>query len=80
MAKVIFSSELQQLTGEESVQVAAEDYRSLVNQLVANYAALDKETLMAMAVAIDGDIVHDPLLETVGADSEVHFLYKLSGG
>lgn len=80
MATVVFSSELQQLTGEASAQVDASDYRGLVAQLVGRYAKLDQQALMAMAVAIDGEIVHDPLLEPVSADSEVHFLYKISGG
>jgi hypothetical protein len=33
-----------------------------------------------MAVAIDGEIIHTPFLEKVAATSEVHFLYRISGG
>jgi hypothetical protein len=33
-----------------------------------------------MAVAIDGDIIVDPLLEPIGPDSEVHFLHFVAGG
>lgn len=80
MARVIFSSELQRLTGEDSVTIEATDYRELVDQLTARYDGLERDALMAMAVAIDGEIIHDPLLETVRPDSEVHFLHRISGG
>jgi hypothetical protein len=33
-----------------------------------------------VAVAIDGEIYSDPLLEPVGPQSEVHFLPAISGG
>lgn len=80
MALVIFSSELQRLTGEEQATVAAADYRELVDQLTQRYEQLERNDLMEMAVAIDGEIIHDPLLEAVGEHSEVHFLHKISGG
>ena len=34
----------------------------------------------SMAVAIDGDIIQDPLLEDVGPNSEVYFLPAIRGG
>ena len=80
MAKVAFSSELQQLTGEASCTLAASRYLALVEALAARYARLDKETLLGMAVAIDGEIVQDPLLEPLCEGSEVHFLHRISGG
>lgn len=80
MATVVFSSELQRLTGEEKTSLRATTYRELVDQLIAAYPALEREQLMDMAVAIDGEIIHDPLLETIGPNSEVHFLYRISGG
>ena len=80
MATVIFSSELQRLTGEEKTRVSASNYRELVGQVTAKYPALEADELMKMAVAIDGVIIHDPLLESISSDSEVHFLYKISGG
>lgn len=80
MAKVVFSSELQRYTGEEETTVAATAYRDLIAELVDRYEDLETDELMKMAVAIDGEIIHDPLLESVGADSEIHFLYRISGG
>lgn len=80
MAHVIFSSELQRLTGEDKAEVAAADYRALLEVLTARYPRLEHKMLLEMAVAIDGVIIHDPLLEQVDSNSEVHFLYKISGG
>lgn len=80
MATVIFSSELQRRTGEDKTSVSAKTYREVVDQVTAKYPALERAELMAMAVAIDGVIIHDPLLEPVRPESEVHFLYRISGG
>jgi molybdopterin converting factor small subunit len=80
MAKVIFSSELQKFTGEEQTDVDALNYQDLVSALVDRYPDLGSDTLMKMAVAIDGEIIHDPLLERLAPDSEIHFLYRISGG
>lgn len=80
MATVIFSSELQRFTGEERTQVVAATYRELVDEILNRYPELDREEITGMAVAIDGEIIHDPHLESVGADSEVHFVFRISGG
>ena len=80
MATVIFGTELQRLTGEERTEVNAATYRELVDLVTKRYDALTVDELMKMAVAIDGEIIHDPLLEPVRASSEVHFLYRISGG
>lgn len=76
----MFSSELQQFTGESSTLSSAHDYRSLIDELCARYERLNRQTLVEMAVAIDGVIIVDPLLEPVGEDSEVHFLHFVAGG
>ncbi len=80
MATVIFSSELQRYTGEEKTTVGAGTYRDVVAALLDRYQGLPADEIQKMAVAIDGEIIHDPLLETVGEDSEVHFLFRISGG
>jgi len=80
MAIVIFSSELQKLTGEEQTRVDAEVFRDIVTEISNQYSALKHEDLMKMAVAIDGEIIHTPFLEKVAPFSEVHFLYRISGG
>lgn len=80
MATVMFSSELQQFTGETSTSTSASDYRGLVDELCAKYEKLNRSTLTEMAVAIDGVIIVDPLLEPIGEASEVHFLHFVAGG
>ena len=80
MAIVIFSSELQKLTGEEQTHVDAEVFKDIVTEISNQYSALEHDELMKMAVAIDGEIIHTPFLEKVAATSEVHFLYRISGG
>ncbi|MBV1879387.1 MAG: MoaD/ThiS family protein [Pseudomonadales bacterium] len=80
MATVIFSTELQEFTGEGKTNVDARVYRDLVTELVARYDLLKKGQLADMAVAIDGVIIVDPLLEEILPDSEVHFLHFVAGG
>lgn len=79
MVKVVFAGELQRSTGTEEVELAVGSYRELVCELVAQYG-LDRDQLIGMAVAIDGLIIHDPLLEKLNHGSEVHFLHRISGG
>ena len=80
MATVIFSSELQQFTGEEHTSVSSLIYRDLVQEILLRYEQLPREVIDKMAVAIDGEIIANPYLETIGPNSEVHFLYRISGG
>ena len=80
MATVIFSSELQRFTGEEKTSVSSTNYRDLLAELLNKYHRLPEDELQKMAVAIDGEIIHDPFLETVKPESEVHFLFRISGG
>ena len=80
MAHVVFSSELQQFTGEDSAEIVASDYRGLIHALCSQYPKLVRTTLLDMAVAIDGVIIVDPLLEPIGEESEIHFLHFVAGG
>lgn len=80
MPVVVFSSELQLFTGEERAEVEASRFKEIVAELVERYDTLTEEKLMEMAVAIDGEIIHTPYLETVDEGSELHFLHRISGG
>ena len=80
MATIFFSSELQLLTGEEHTQSNAIVFKDIVADLVVRYDKLDEDKLMGMAIAIDGEIIHTPLLERIEQDSELHFLHRISGG
>ena len=80
MAVVFFSGEVQQLTGEEQTFSKAVTFREIVQDLVGRYENLNEALLMNMAISIDGEIIHTPLLEPVGLESELHFLHRISGG
>ena len=77
---VIFSSELQRFTGEAQTDIQATDYRSLVTEVLGKYPKLDEDEILKMAVAINGELVHDPFLQKIPLDSEVHFLFRIEGG
>ncbi|MCH8257301.1 MAG: hypothetical protein IIA75_05285 [Proteobacteria bacterium] len=49
-------------------------------ELLNRYEKLTEDEILNMAVSIDGEIIHDPLLEAVSPESEVHFLFRISGG
>ena len=80
MAIVIFSSQLQKLTGEEQTHVDSEVFKDIVTEITNRYSALERDELMKMAVSIDGEIIHTPFLEKVAPSSELHFIYRISGG
>ena len=80
MAIVFFSGELKELTAEEQTRSEALSFRDIVRDLVQRYEKIDENLLMNMAIAIDGEIIHTPLLENVDTDSELHFLHRISGG
>ena len=80
MAIVYFSGEIQVLVGEDRTLSEAKTFRDIVRDLVQRYENLDENLLLDMAIAIDGEIIHTPLLEIVGAESELHFLHRIAGG
>ncbi len=81
MANVYFSEQLQQRTGGvEQIEVFADTYRDLVAKVGERFPELYEDLAEHMSVAIDGVISHEPFLEPIEPDSEVHFLPRLAGG
>ena len=81
MARVFFPDHLQALTnGTREVTANAATYRDLLAVLEHRFPGITEALLGKVAVAIDGDIIHDPFLEPIGAGSEVHFLHRIEGG
>ena len=83
MAHVHFSSAQRRLTGGVAeVDVEAATVRELLRKLEELFpgikAHLDQTS--ATAVAIDGDIIPDPMYEPVPSGAEVHFITPLAGG
>jgi molybdopterin synthase sulfur carrier subunit len=81
MARVVLSGSLVTLAGgRTALDVPAANVRQLMRALEAQYPALGPELRSGMAIAIDGEIVQDALLEPLGPDTEVHFLPAIGGG
>jgi sulfur-carrier protein len=81
VAKVFFPDHLTQYTaGVKELEVHAESFRDLVAQLDRRFPGISKVLIGKVAVAIDGDIVHDPFLDPVRPNSEVYFLHRIEGG
>jgi molybdopterin converting factor small subunit len=81
MALVVIPRALRDRTGGlERLEVAAPDVRRLLAELERRYPGLGEALARDTSVAIDGEILPDPLLEPVGPESEVHFLPRVAGG
>lgn len=82
MAEVLLYRDIaRQFTGgKEKIHVEAKDVRALLRALDADFPGLGAVLQTEMAVAIDGQIYHDALLEPIGPDSEICFLPAIEGG
>lgn len=80
MVKVVFPDHLLAHTGgEREIEVVCENFRGLVRALEAKWPGI-QEALAETAVAIDGQIYQDAWLETIGSNSEVFFMQRITGG
>ena len=81
MPRVVLPSSLVPYTGgAREIEVAATSYRELVAELRRRFTGLPEELIRKQAIAIDGMIVQEPMLETFRADSEVVLVAKIAGG
>lgn len=81
MARVVLSAEMsRQAEGASQVEVAARRYPDLVHELLGRFPGLSEELIRKQSLAIDGMIVHEPLLETFNANSELVFVARIAGG
>jgi sulfur-carrier protein len=81
MARVVLIGNLAQLTGGVAeFQVRATSVKQLFQQLGELHPALAPHLEEGVAVAIDGQIYQDSLLEPIKADSEVFILPQIAGG
>ncbi len=70
----------QQAQGVAETVVAARRYPDLVLELCRRFPRLSEEVVRKQALAIDGMIIHEPLVETFEADSELVFVARIAGG
>jgi molybdopterin synthase sulfur carrier subunit len=81
MARVVLVGNLAQLTGGVTeFQLPATSVKHLFRQLSELHPALERHLEDGIAVAIDGQIYQDALLEPIGPDSEVFLLPQIAGG
>ena len=64
----------------EEIEIEAADVRELLRKLEPQLPGIGRRVEEGLSIAIDGDIVSDPLLEPLGPDAEIHFLPQLAGG
>ena len=78
---MVLIGNLAQLTGGVAeFHLSATSVQHLFRQLVELYPALERHLDAGVAVAIDGQIYQDALLEPIGPDSEVFLLPQIAGG
>lgn len=81
MATAIFMGEIRRFTDAvEQCPIDATNYRAAVAELQEKFPGLTDAVLEDFSVAIDGDLVHSPLLEHFSNDSELVFIPKIAGG
>ena len=81
MARVFFSNALRRYTdGVPEVEIEASTVRELFGALASRFPELAPRLRAGIAISIDGEIVNDPMLESVGPGSEIHFLPPIAGG
>jgi molybdopterin converting factor small subunit len=81
MASVTIIGNLRNFTGGvATVEVDATNVRRLLLALGERFPELAPHLEQGIAVAIDGQIFQDSLLEPIRPDSEVHILPQIAGG
>jgi molybdopterin converting factor small subunit len=81
MAHVTLIGNLRQFTGGVTeLDIEAGNVRQLFVRLGEKYPALLPHLETGSAVAIDGQIYQDALLQEIGPDSDVHILPQIAGG
>jgi molybdopterin synthase sulfur carrier subunit len=81
MASVVLVGNLAQITGGVAeFDLPATSVKHLFQLLSELHPALGRHLEDGVAVAIDGQIFQDALLEPIGPDSEVHVLPQIAGG
>ena len=81
MARVVLVGNLAQLTGGVAeFDLPVTSVKQLFARLTELHPGLGRQLEDGVAVAIDGQIYQDSLLEPIGPDSEVFVLPQIAGG
>lgn len=82
MAKVVLQREVARefAQGEIEFEITATDVRQLIRLLELKFPGIRDRLCERTAIAIDGEIFQDPLLQSIDENSEVYFLPAIEGG
>lgn len=81
MATVTITGQLRQFAGDAAtLEIEAANVRQLLARLGERFPALAPHLVQGIAVAIDGQIFQDALLQPVPPNAEVHILPAIAGG
>jgi sulfur-carrier protein len=81
MAHVTLIGNLKNFTGGiTAMEIDAGNVRQMMRLLGERFPELAPHLAEGLAVAIDGQIYQDALLEPIKPDSDVHILPQLAGG
>jgi molybdopterin converting factor small subunit len=82
VAKVVLQTEVARdfADGQAEIEIMADDVRELIKRLDQQFPGIAIRLSERTAVAIDGEIFQDPLLQPIRENSEVYFLPMIEGG
>jgi molybdopterin converting factor small subunit len=82
MALIILNREIARrfTDGETEIEISEDNVRAVIRALEAQYPGIGIVLRTDMAVAINGQIYQDALLEQVPPDAEVAFIPAIEGG
>jgi len=81
VARVLLSGALRRHAGGRAeLAIEARTYRELLAALEARFPGIASLIEGRTSLAIDGEIIADPLLETIPPRSEIHFVPRVAGG
>ncbi len=80
MAHVELIGPLRTRAGVSTLEIEAHNIRSLLERLAEQVPAIAAEIDAGVAVAVDGQIYQDALLQPLAADAVVHILPQIAGG
>jgi molybdopterin converting factor small subunit len=66
--------------GQTELEVPAENFLQLVQELERRYPGLGRQVEESMAIAIDGEIYQDAYAAPLRPESEVYLIPKIAGG
>jgi molybdopterin converting factor small subunit len=81
VARVLLSGALRRHAGGVAeLSIEAPSYRELLAALESRFPGMAPLIEGRTSLAIDGEIIPDPLLEPISEDSEIHFVPRVAGG